>query len=129
MAKRAKTPSVLYETTDTSIAAVTAFFVGLSLFLILAAGVSWVIDRALKPINSQQVSDSPMARRQRLPPEPRLQVRESYDLIRLNDVEDVILNHYHWKDPEAGSLTLPIERAMELTLQEGLPHRPKGNSR
>jgi len=66
---------------------------------------------------------SPLADLNRLPPEPRLQVNPPVDLIRLRDVENVLLNNYSWIDPAAGKVRIPITRAMAILAERGLPSR------
>ena len=36
-----------------------------------------------------------------------------------------MLNNYTWIDQAAGTVSLPIDRAIELTAQRGLPVRPQ----
>jgi hypothetical protein len=62
---------------------------------------------------------SPLAEMNRRPPEPRLQVNPPVDLVRLRDVEDVLLNNYSWIDPEAGKARIPITRAMAILAERG----------
>jgi hypothetical protein len=45
------------------------------------------------------------------------------DMDELRTTEDEILNSYGWVDPKVGTVRIPIQRAMELTLQRGLPVR------
>lgn len=59
-------------------------------------------------------------------PEPRLQVDEVRDLGRLHEHEDSILNSYGWVDQKAGIVRIPIERAMDIVAQRGLPAPPPG---
>jgi hypothetical protein len=54
-------------------------------------------------------------------PEPSLQVDEAADLARLRQQEDSILNNYGWVDQKAGIVRIPIERAMDIVAQRGLP--------
>jgi hypothetical protein len=58
--------------------------------------------------------------------EPRLQVDEVRDLGRLHEHEDSILNSYGWVDQRAGIMRIPIERAMDIVAQRGLPAPPPG---
>jgi hypothetical protein len=60
---------------------------------------------------------------QPLPPEPRLQTDPHGDLLRLRQSEDQILNTYGWVDRNAGVVRIPIEQAMKLTVERGLPSR------
>jgi hypothetical protein len=57
-------------------------------------------------------------------PEPRLQEHPREDLGALRDREEETLRSYGWVDRNAGVVRIPIERAMELTLERGLPARP-----
>ena len=56
-------------------------------------------------------------------PAPRLQVAPEADLAALRAREDTVLQHYGWIDKQAGVVRLPIERAMDLIAQRGLPYR------
>ncbi len=58
-----------------------------------------------------------------LPPAPTLQVRPREDLREMRAEEDRILSSYGWVDANAGIVRIPIDRAMQLVLQRGLPTR------
>ena len=58
-----------------------------------------------------------------LPPEPRLQDNAVEDLRRMRAAEDRILNGYGWVDRKKGVVRIPIDRAMDLLAQRGLPGR------
>lgn len=64
------------------------------------------------------------------PPEPRLEAVNGETLRVLRAQEDRALNNFTWIDQAAGVVGLPIDRAIELTLERGLPVRPQegGNS-
>lgn len=94
-------------------------FLGLGMTLILAKAV----DHKLSGVNQDHQAASSMARLRRQPPEPRLQINEAVDMVRMRDVEQRVLQTYGWINPEAGIVHVPIERAMELSLQEGFPSR------
>src|SRR5262245_5914996 len=59
----------------------------------------------------------------RVPPEPRLQTNPREDLRLLREQEDAILKSYGWVDRPAGVVRIPIEEAMRLTAERGLPSR------
>ena len=40
--------------------------------------------------------------------------------------EEKTLYSYGWVDEKAGTVRIPIERAMDLLVQRGLPVRPQG---
>ncbi|MBE7553545.1 MAG: hypothetical protein HS126_20945 [Anaerolineales bacterium] len=60
---------------------------------------------------------------QGLPPGPLLQRDPEQSMRRESNETDVLLNSYGWVDKEAGVVRIPIERAIELTLERGLPTR------
>jgi hypothetical protein len=72
-----------------------------------------------------------------VPPEPRLQNSPFDDLKRLHAEEEKALNSYGWVDRKARIARIPIERALEIASQGGLPHAqppaetepPKGKGR
>jgi len=41
----------------------------------------------------------------------------------MRDEEDRVLNSYGWVDANGGVVHIPIEQAMKLTLEQGLPAR------
>ena len=68
----------------------------------------------------------PLAKGQenRLPPEPRLQTEPKQALRDLRGEEALVLDNFRWVDKTAGVVRIPIESAMKLTLERGLPSRP-----
>jgi hypothetical protein len=69
-------------------------------------------------------SASPFTDVRQLPPEPRLQVQPVEDLNRARQEQQDLLNSYGWVDRDAGTVHVPIDRAMDLIIQRGLPTRP-----
>jgi hypothetical protein len=63
---------------------------------------------------------SPLATRT-VPIEPRLQVEAPKDLQALRTAEQEILTSSAWVNKEAGIARIPIDRAMRLVLERGLP--------
>ena len=58
-----------------------------------------------------------------VPPTPRLQTYPFDDVKGLRREEAKLLEHYQWVDKNAGTVRIPIERAIELLAAKGLPHR------
>jgi hypothetical protein len=54
-------------------------------------------------------------------PKPRLEVKGPADLAAFRAAEEADLNSYDWVDRSTGTVRVPIDRAMELLLQRGLP--------
>jgi hypothetical protein len=66
----------------------------------------------------------------RLPPEPNLMFNE-HEAINREDIradEDKLLNGYSWVDQAHGVVRIPIDRAMDLVAQRGLPARPQNTA-
>jgi hypothetical protein len=57
---------------------------------------------------------------------PLLEVDERGQLHKFVMDQEKQLNSYGWVDEKAGVAHIPIERAMELTVQRGLPVCPQG---
>jgi hypothetical protein len=66
---------------------------------------------------------SPFENVRMLPPEPRLQVSAPKDLRQYKAEQEEILNNYGWVDQTAGIVRIPIDRAMDILVQKGLPVR------
>ena len=66
---------------------------------------------------------SPLRTTSDRPPAPRLQVDPQLDLFQKRAQEDAVLNSYGWVDRSNGTVRIPIDRAIELTAERGLPVR------
>jgi hypothetical protein len=56
-------------------------------------------------------------------PQPRLQFKAAEENARQVFTEERILSSYGWVDAKAGVARIPIERAMDLVAERGLPVR------
>jgi hypothetical protein len=61
-------------------------------------------------------------------PQPRLERNERIEINDFRLKEEQTLNSYGWVDEKAGVVRIPIERAMELVAQRGLPTTPKAGT-
>lgn len=61
-------------------------------------------------------------------PEPRLEENERNELTDFRLQEEKALNSYAWIDQKAGVVRIPIERAMQLEVQRGLPVLPQNKA-
>jgi hypothetical protein len=58
-------------------------------------------------------------------PTPRLQTDDgNQEIADQHAKEDLLLEHYTWANQAQGKVRIPIERAMELIAQNGLPVAP-----
>jgi hypothetical protein len=62
-------------------------------------------------------------------PQPRLQVNPESDLRESRDLAAATLDSYGWVDRKAGVAHIPIERAIQLTIERGLPEVGGGQTR
>jgi hypothetical protein len=119
-------PEVHHEESDVNIIAIFAFGLGL---VVVAAVVSLLVFVLFRFFEVREAARVPLAyplaisREGALPPEPRLQTNPRQDLADLRAKEDALLTTYGWVDKSAGVVRIPIDEAMKLTLQRGLPAR------
>ena len=76
-------------------------------------------------------SDAPLsslANPEQIPPTPRLQVAPGQDVKELRVREDDTLKEYRWVNKDLGVVGIPVERAIELLAQRGLPAREETKS-
>jgi hypothetical protein len=56
-----------------------------------------------------------------LPPEPRVEEKPYLQLQNLRILEDHVLSSYAWVDQNAGTVRIPIDQAIDMVAQKGLP--------
>jgi hypothetical protein len=66
---------------------------------------------------------SPFENARTVPPAPQLQVTPAADWHDYQKSQMEMVNSYGWVDQKAGIVRIPIDRAMDLVLQRGLPTR------
>jgi hypothetical protein len=59
-------------------------------------------------------------------PAPQLEIDERSQLDKIRLDEEQTLSSYDWVDQKAGTVRIPIDRAMDLLAQRGLPVRAQG---
>src|SRR5262245_1612461 len=60
----------------------------------------------------------------RSPAKIRLEESQSENLVKLRSSEDHLLNKYDWVDKQKGVVRIPIDRAIDILAQRGLPSLP-----
>jgi hypothetical protein len=106
-----------YERSDVSASLLVWLSGGLALFLLL---VPFLLASIYSDtIRQAHVAPVPM------PPAPRLQVDPSADLAAFRAGEAAELSSYGWEDRAAAVVRIPVDRAMALTAERGLPDWPK----
>jgi len=125
-------PGVHHETTDVNISAIILSGVALIVSAVLISFVVWVLFKYFESREARRLApEYPLAATQeiRVPPEPRLQTNPREDLQDLRAQENQILNSYGWIDKNTGVVRIPIDEAMKLVVQRGLPSRQQANDR
>jgi hypothetical protein len=61
-------------------------------------------------------------------PSPQLEIDERGQLDKIRIDEEQTLSSYNWVDQKAGTVRIPIDRAMDLIAQRGLPVRAQGTA-
>ena len=61
-------------------------------------------------------------------PQPRLEIKPGASLAELRAAEEADLNSYGWIDRNAGTVRIPIDRAIQLILKRGLPEVGAGKT-
>jgi hypothetical protein len=141
-------PSAGYERSDAKAKGVVLFLIALSILAVLTGGICYLAGKAFfarmakqdQPQNKWTTSvdvrqlgnmaNNPDLRNKMAPvtqqfPTPRLQTDDgSQDTADLHNREDLLLENYSWADQAQGKVRIPIERAMELIAQSGLPVTP-----
>jgi len=116
-------PRRSHETTDANLRDLLIFGVCLTLLVLGGLVVSRGIFNYFAGHQGLGPPASPFENVRMLPPGPRLQVRAPQDLEQYKAAQEEILNTYGWVDRKAGIVRIPIDRAMGILLQKGLPAR------
>jgi hypothetical protein len=137
--------SLGYERSDVGVTGIVVFVVALTIFVVvggvLCYGIGKVINARMnkedgpnskwtKTVDVRQLGNLPsnpelqnkMAEITQNFPTPRVQADDgNQDVADLHAREDLLLSNYTWVDESKGTVRIPIERAMELIAQRGLP--------
>jgi hypothetical protein len=143
-----------YELTDVSVGGVGYFLVALGvtivIFFVFAFGMGKVINIVMRRsdgppspwqqagntasggLTAKSMQSSPVIEQNQLHqlvqafPTPRLQTDDGdQDLTDLHAREDLLLTHYSYIDSAQGKVRIPIDRAMQLVAEHGLPVAPQ----
>lgn len=140
--------SLGYEPTDVKITGILVFLLAMLIFVAVTGATCYGIGKLLnahldkedgpnskwtKTVDVRQLGNLPsspelqnkIAEMTQTFPTPRLQMDDgNQDLADLHAREDILLDNYTWADQSKGKVRIPIERAMEIVAQRGLPVAP-----
>jgi hypothetical protein len=130
-----------FERQDLSAQGVYAFLVSLAVGGVVVYFVIWGLYHILdarqqtrqpqqSPLVRQLESDTRIVSPDEIKkfPQPRLERNERVEIRDFRLKEEQTLNSYGWVDEKAGVVHIPIERAMQLQAQRGLPTTPKAGT-
>jgi hypothetical protein len=89
--------------------------IGTFLVCLLVVGIFQYFHNTYLPAQATQVAPQ-------LPPEPRVEDKPYLQLQNLRAVEDHILSSYAWVDQSQDRVRIPIDRALDMVAQKGLPY-------
>jgi hypothetical protein len=124
----ASAPSPGYETRDANVRGVFGFLVVLSIVLVFTAIVCWGVFKYYSASRASLTPTSPFSNTRQLPAGPQLQVNPRQDLLNFRAQQEQSLESYSWENKDDGTVRVPIERAMEMLLKQGLPVAPGASS-
>lgn len=122
-----RNPEIRFEASDVRAAAILKFALWLALSTVLVLFLMRLMYVGFAKFEAAQQPLPPIMQTDanRQPPLPRLQELPAVDLFEYRREDDRVLRSYGWVDPTRGIVRIPIEEAMRLTLQRGLPVRGK----
>jgi hypothetical protein len=137
-----------YEQTDVRVTGIVVFLTSLGIFVavtgLLCYGIGAIINahmtkedgpnskwtktadiRQLGNLANNPAMQNKVATLTQEFPTPRLQIDDGYqEIADLHAKEDLLLNNYSWADRSQGKVRIPIDKAIELLAQRGLPVAP-----
>jgi len=118
--------SVRFEDSDAQPKPVILAGVAVLLLALVAVGIVFLVFEHLKHEHAEQ-SPPPLPITAKIghgvpqPPEPRLQENPPRDLERYIAEQEKALHSYGWVDKQGGVVSIPIDRAIDLIVQRGIP--------
>ena len=115
-----------HEESDVNVSAVLRYGMGLVAIAVVVHVCLWLLLGVFERQNERrQTQVYPMAAgdQNRLPPAPRFQENPQQELQELRAKQRALLEGYGWVSKEAGIARIPIEDAMKIVVQQGLPTR------
>ncbi|HUG81391.1 MAG TPA: hypothetical protein VML01_06995 [Bryobacterales bacterium] len=113
-----------HEQSDVHPRPIAAFEVGLLVWMVISAALMaglfyYFTGREAK----RDTGGSPLAEAREVAPGPRLQTTPSDEVEQQRASDEERLNSYGWVSEAQGVVRIPIERAMDIVAERGLPTR------
>ena len=119
-------PEVVHEESDVNVRAILMFGGGLlAVALVVHLFLFWLQGFYASRTERAETTLYPMAvgQQDQLPPQPRLQDDPQQELQDLRAKQESLLTGYGWVNKESGIARIPIEEAMRIVVERGLPAR------
>jgi hypothetical protein len=118
-------PGAGYEHTDASVWIIVKFGLWLAVTAIVIHIGLWFAFGLMVEWREARVAEYPLAQGQevRRPSGATLQAIPANDIYNFRRQEESVLHNYGWIDREGGRVQIPIDEAMRITLERGLPAR------
>lgn len=140
--------SLGYESSDVKIGGIVVFLISMFIFVgvtaVLCYGVGSMINAHMnkqdgptnhwsKTENIRELGNMPsaaamqdkVAQLMQQFPAPRLLTDDGHESVAdLHARENLLLDHYTWVDKSKGTVRIPIDRAMQILAEQGLPQAP-----
>lgn len=132
--KHVQHPDASYDRSDLGAQGIISFLIGLAITVIFIHLIVWGFIRAYTHFEPKAMErTSAMIEPQAVPPQgdpvlrfpaPQLQPDPTADLNKYREAVEQQLNSTGWIDQNAGVVHIPVERAIDLVAERGLPVRP-----
>lgn len=117
-------PQVSFERRDVDIVQITGFGIGLLIAFMISVVAMWGLFEYFKVREDKVNPPNPpamMSEKEQMPPKPRLQPNPPRELNEMHQNEDMLLTSYGWVDQARGIVHIPIDQAVDMVAQKGLP--------
>ena len=117
-------PKTDHEKSDVNVISITRFGLGLAAVTIFSVFLMYLAFGLFEHFaKSENVTRTPILLKNPMvePPTPRLQGTPRPDLAAYQKSEDEKLTTYRWVDPDNEIVQIPIEQAMKIVAEKGLP--------
>lgn len=121
-----------HEIREANVSLLVKFGIGLAALAVLSVLLMWAMFKFIDDYEMANLpAPEPLVETNQLPPEPRLQIIPEEDLARLRTEERRYLETYGWVIRTAEIVRIPVDRAMELSIERAdrmFPVKPQGSA-
>ena len=122
-------PEVVHEESDVDVRAILGYGAGLmAVAVVVHVFLWWLLGVYQTQAYRSRTQAYPLAagQHEQVPPGPRLQDNPQQDMRELRARQEAVLKGYEWINREGGVARIPIDEAMRILVERGLPTREAG---